>query len=297
MTPIDIVGGNGWIIKGNYIADFAKAKGNQISYGAFLKGGGRHGLFDANFVNCEWRHSGGQRVGLSFGGGGTPASLKPAGLDDEHRGGIMRNNIIMNCPNAEGIYINKASDIKILHNTIYRAFGVLLRFPGTEAQIKNNIISGAVALRDDAKSEDENNLETGFAVGAYIPGGAIYWQRRISDYHIKYPNYVDEEDVESWQSSIEDTADWLAKSSLGRGDEAFEDWFTNPEAGELDLYDGEDILSKGVALEAVRHDFCGTKRGQEFTDLGAVEFSAGQCRLRDWLAVRLLPFDTSDLGR
>ena len=32
VTGIDVVGGKGWIIRNNYIADFGKARGNETSY-------------------------------------------------------------------------------------------------------------------------------------------------------------------------------------------------------------------------------------------------------------------------
>jgi hypothetical protein len=38
VTLIDVVGGRGWLVRGNLIADFEKAGGNKISYAMFLKG-------------------------------------------------------------------------------------------------------------------------------------------------------------------------------------------------------------------------------------------------------------------
>src|SRR5690606_22946082 len=43
VTKIDVVGGRRWIIRGNYIHDFAKGGGNNLSYAAFLKGNSRDG--------------------------------------------------------------------------------------------------------------------------------------------------------------------------------------------------------------------------------------------------------------
>ena len=118
VTPIDVVGGRRIIIRGNLIADFAKSGRDKISYAAFLKGMSREGIFERNLVICELAHSGHIRVGLSFGGGGTGKGLfdEPVG-GTEHSDGIMRNNIIMNCPNEVGIYLNKSSNTKIYNNT------------------------------------------------------------------------------------------------------------------------------------------------------------------------------------
>jgi hypothetical protein len=172
VTTIDVVGGDHWVLRDNFIADFAKDGGDFTSYGAFLKGASTNGLFERNLVICEWHHTGGFRVGLSFGGGGTdPVYMK--GATDEHAHGIMRNNIILNCPNGEGIYLNKASDSKIYNNTIYNAYGILARFPASmPSEVRNNIVSGAIATRKGAMIDAHNNVETGWSLGDYIPGAA-----------------------------------------------------------------------------------------------------------------------------
>lgn len=128
LTFIDVVGGDYWTIRGNYIADFQKAGGNYISYGAFLKGGGRYGLFENNLVVCS-RHlpyAGDARLGISFGGGGTGPQFCDRGEEcatGEHIQGIMRNNIVMNCSDA-GIFMRKAIDCKLNNNILYNTIGV-----------------------------------------------------------------------------------------------------------------------------------------------------------------------------
>jgi hypothetical protein len=248
VTPIDVVGGEGWTIRSNFIADFAKTRGSKITYGAFLKGGGSGGLFERNIVICEWRHHGGRRVGLSFGGGGY-FGCRQKGCPVEHRAGIMRNNIIMNCPKADGIDVNNASEIGLYHNTLYRAYGILLRFPNTSAVVRNNIISGAVTKRDGALAVVEHNKETGLSIGSFIPGGAEKLTYRISDYHIKFPNYFDRPDIEWLQGFINDSADWLARTWIGRGDSWFDRQFVSPGTGNWALFDGAEILAAGVRLD------------------------------------------------
>ncbi len=53
VTPIDVVGGRFWTIRDNFIADFHKGRGNQISYAAFLKGNSDNGVFERNLIICE----------------------------------------------------------------------------------------------------------------------------------------------------------------------------------------------------------------------------------------------------
>ena len=160
VTPIDVVGGKYWEIKHNFIADFAKAGGNQISYAAFLKGNSDHGLFERNLVICEWRTSGGIRVGLSFGGGGTknPKFCQGRSCTIQHYKGVMRSNIILNCPNDVGVYLNSAANTELINNTILNTAGVDVRFTGSFATLANNIIEGRVKERDGGRFREVNNV-------------------------------------------------------------------------------------------------------------------------------------------
>jgi hypothetical protein len=295
VTPIDVVGGDGWVVRSNFIADFAKSLGNRISFGAFLKGGSTNGLFERNLVYCEWRHSGGRRVGLSFGGGGTGAAYfgncANGQCPAEHSNGILRNNIVLNCPQADGIYIRNSRDIGIYHNTIYRSYGILLQFPDSTARIQNNIIAGAVALREDARALAVDNLETGMSIGSFIPGGAKRLNHRISDYDAKFPSIFDRADIEGLQAFIHDLSGWLGESPLGRGDADFHEWFVSPENGDLSLFEGEEILGQGRSLAEVPDDFCGHARRGDRVDLGAIDYQSGNCELKSWLHGLIGRFD------
>ncbi len=160
VTPLDIDGGRRWDVRGNFIADFAKAGGNRVSYGAFMKAGSSDGIFERNLVICEWRHKGFTRIGLSFGGGGSevPEICEDRTCTPKHTNGIIRNNIIMNCPADVGIYVNASRNIKILDNTMINTGGIDIRFPESNAEIRNNILSGRVRERDGGTLKQDNNL-------------------------------------------------------------------------------------------------------------------------------------------
>ncbi|UTW58997.1 right-handed parallel beta-helix repeat-containing protein [Kordiimonas sp. SCSIO 12603] len=159
VTPIDVVGGKHWRIKNNFIADFAKTDGNQISYGAFLKGNSSSGLFDRNLIICEWRHTGGVRLGLSFGGGGTDQQFcERQNCAMEHSRGVIRSNIILNCPADVGVYLNKSANTKLINNTILNTAGVDVRFPTSSASFAGNIIEGRIKDRDNGTHQDFSNL-------------------------------------------------------------------------------------------------------------------------------------------
>lgn len=152
VTPIDVVGGRRWIIRANYIHDHQKALGDGVSYAAFLKGNGRDGIIERNLVVCERLHTGGTRLGLSFGGGGSsPDSICEDGsCAPEHQGGIMRNNIIAHCPADVGIYVNECADCLVAHNTVFDTTGIDVRFLTSDTRVIGNLLSGRVNPRDSA---------------------------------------------------------------------------------------------------------------------------------------------------
>lgn len=161
VTPIDVVGGRRWVIRGNFIHDHGKGGGDGVSYAAFLKGNSRDGLFERNLVMCERDHTGGIRLGLSFGGGGSgpPSICEDGTCIPEHQNGVMRNNIIVNCPQDVGVYLNNAANTKIYNNNLYNTTGIDVRFSASTADLRNNILSGAIRNRDGGTSTKAANRE------------------------------------------------------------------------------------------------------------------------------------------
>ncbi|PID78163.1 MAG: hypothetical protein CSB21_01680 [Deltaproteobacteria bacterium] len=159
VNAIDIVGANFWKIRGNFISDFSKGNGDRISYAAFIKGNSKGGVFENNLVIGEYRHSGGIRVGLSFGGGGTGQQYSRSKKNEiEHSYGIIRNNIIMYF-NDVGIYLNKSSNTKIFNNNILYTTGLDVRFKSSSVVICNNIIDSKIRSRNHGIiTEKSNNL-------------------------------------------------------------------------------------------------------------------------------------------
>ena len=159
VTKIDVVGGRRWIVRGNLIHDFQKGGGDTISYAAFLKGNSRDGLFEQNLVRCSWHTSGGVRLGLSLGGGGSgPDSICEDGTcTPEHQDGILRNNIVMDC-NDVGIYLNEAARTKVEHNTLYATVGIDVRFEASTADLRNNLLGGAIRDRNGGSHTSAGDL-------------------------------------------------------------------------------------------------------------------------------------------
>jgi hypothetical protein len=162
VTKLNIDTGEDWIVRGNYLHDAYKLQGDGVSYAAFMKSGSKRGLFERNLVLCSRATTGGTRIGLSFGGGGTGAQYCAPAFDPnvpcsvEHDGGTMRNNIIANCSDV-GIYLNRAKDSHILFNTLIATTGVDFRFDTTSGEAVGNLLASAIRARDGGMLNESGN--------------------------------------------------------------------------------------------------------------------------------------------
>jgi parallel beta-helix repeat protein len=158
VTFIDVVGGRRWVVRGNLIYDFQKLQGDGTSYAAFLKGNSRDGVFERNLVICSRNFTGGTRLGLSLGGGGTGAQFCEDGsCVTEHQNGTLRNNLILNCDDV-GIYLNRAAATRVDHNTLFNTTGIDVRFATSSATLRNNVLSSVIRNRDGGTSTQSGNL-------------------------------------------------------------------------------------------------------------------------------------------
>jgi hypothetical protein len=283
VNSLNINGGRGWIVRDNFIADFRKLRGNRVAYAAYMKWDSFDGVFERNLVLCEWRLHGGVRIGISFGGGGSRSPV-------EHTNGIIRNNIIMNCPNDLGIYVNRAAATKVYNNTLYNTLGIDVRFPVSDAEVYNNIISGGISERDSGTAVAEHNIVTGTPAAIWLPGLGRYLKRRLDGQDEKYPSLFEKSDVLYLQALVDSTIEWTMDSWLGRGNGTLEDVFVDPARGNLALRDPEAVVDKGLDLPEVTDDFCGRPRRSSPHDLGAIEYGpdgAPNCDILDM--VRRIP--------
>ena len=166
VTPIDLVAADGWVVDSNLIADFVRKGANSVSYGAYAKGAAHGTVFSHNVVLCEWHLRGaigstGQTVGLSFGGGGTgPEFRRDGGVSGyEHVDGVMADNLIAFCSD-DGIYLNRAANAVLRHNTLLATSGIDVRFTESMAHLDGNLVDGAIRARDNALFWGEGNEAT-----------------------------------------------------------------------------------------------------------------------------------------
>ncbi|MEW6990611.1 chondroitinase-B domain-containing protein [Colwelliaceae bacterium 6441] len=154
VTLIDVVAGNDWLVRKNFIAGNSKDGSDRTSYAAFLKGNSSRGLFEQNIVDCDRNliQDGSTRIGLSFGGGGTgEAFCRDGNCQAEHREGVMRNNLILNCQRDVGVYFNKASNTQFIHNTVINNLGVDVRFSTSDVFSRANLTTSAIRERDEGQ--------------------------------------------------------------------------------------------------------------------------------------------------
>ncbi|WP_375743759.1 right-handed parallel beta-helix repeat-containing protein [Corallococcus interemptor] len=161
VTKLNIDTGDDWVVRDNELHDFSKQGG--ISYGAFMKSGGKRGLFERNRVLCvKDQPAGDTRIGLSFGGGGTgnefcaPAFDPQVPCSPEHTDGVIRNNIVANCSDV-AVYLNKAANTRVLFNTFVGTTGVDYRYAASTGEAVGNVLTGVIRNRDSATGTQGNN--------------------------------------------------------------------------------------------------------------------------------------------
>lgn len=163
VAPINIDNAIGWIVRANLIHDFQKDGVGEGSYGAFVKGGSKSPIIERNLIFCARDNAPtGQMVGLSFGAHGMDANLCPPywdaarTCDPEVSGGIMRNNIILNCSD-DGIYLNRSTDSAILFNTLVRTGGIEFRFASSTGVARGNLMTGHIKATVGGQFRDGGN--------------------------------------------------------------------------------------------------------------------------------------------
>lgn len=160
VTPIDIVAASGWRVADNLVSRFTKAGGDRISYGLYMKGGGRGGRIERNLVVCSADDISqpGVRVGMSFGGGGTAAhNCRDARCEAEHTGGVMANNVVAHC-NDFGIDVFRSAGATVAHNTLVNTAGIDVRHAPASAALIANVLDGRMRARDGGQARPQSNV-------------------------------------------------------------------------------------------------------------------------------------------
>jgi hypothetical protein len=153
-TGFDLVSGDNWVLRRNYVHDFGKRGG--VSYGIFLKGGGKNGVIEGNIVDGRKQRT---TLGISFGGGKTGKKWLPltsAGkVAAEHDGGICRNNIVIAAADSS-YHTNNGANCRFYNNLTWNCstFQRQAAYP-KDPVLVNNLIGGRT---NRGTSVSKNNL-------------------------------------------------------------------------------------------------------------------------------------------
>ncbi|WJH34829.1 discoidin domain-containing protein [Paenibacillus sp. CC-CFT747] len=170
VEGIDLIASRGWVIRGNTVENAKRADGGT-AYGIFAKANSIDTIMENNVIKNSF-------IALSFGGGGSGAAFfRNQDQTYEHRGGIMRNNVIYGMQDA-GIYLNKATGYKIYNNTILNigsgVGAIEPRYSQTSGEVRNNLLSGSVKLRDGGTAVQSNNITNAAPTWLVDPANGDY---------------------------------------------------------------------------------------------------------------------------
>jgi hypothetical protein len=102
--------------------------------------------FAAEPCHCQ-QGTPGRRVGISLGGGGSGKQFsRDQRCITEQNGGLIQSNLVASCSD-DGTYINRATAIKILHNTPIDTGGISVRVVESSADVQ-----GSLGGRPDSNS-------------------------------------------------------------------------------------------------------------------------------------------------
>lgn len=149
---IDIHGGANWIIRHNLFRNIVSPPGELAGPAVLMWNHSRGTLTEGNtFLNCA--------RGISYG------LIERSGND--HAGGIIRNNIFYRSstqPGDVGIHVAASPHTQVVNNTVFTSgtypTPIEYRYAQTtDVVIANNLLDGAISLRDGATATKTANHE------------------------------------------------------------------------------------------------------------------------------------------
>ncbi len=147
---IDVHFGRNWIVRDNTFRFIRSPGGSLAEHAIHFWSDSEGTLVERNrIITCD------RGIGFGLGSSG-------------HSGGVIRNNMIYHdgTPgfNDVGIGLENASNVTVCNNTIFSrasySNGIEYRFPGTTAEIRNNLTNKAIVRRDGGEADLLGNLTT-----------------------------------------------------------------------------------------------------------------------------------------
>jgi len=156
VEGIDIIASVGTVIRNCKFYRVRTGKwSTNVGWGVFAKCNAQDTIIENNYFEDN-------DIAISFGNGGCPAvSARYGDITYQHRGGIIRNNVV-NRTKDVAVYINSATNFKVYNNTLWSTFkagrsSIDVRF-NSHGDIFNNICREGYRLRNRGKANLAGNI-------------------------------------------------------------------------------------------------------------------------------------------
>ena len=175
VEGIDIIASVGTVIRNCEFYRIRMAGGPaNVGWGVFAKCNAQDTVIENNYFEET-------DIPISFGNGGCPSvSARYGDITYQHRGGIIRNNVV-NGSKDNAIHINSSLNFKIYNNTLWSTYpggesSIDVRF-NSDGWIYNNICSEGYRLRDGGTAC--------FAANIWFADSTLFVDQPGGDFHLK----------------------------------------------------------------------------------------------------------------
>jgi hypothetical protein len=157
---VDLLATRGWVIRDNRFARIRgpEKEGWKAGPAILVWAAGEGTIVERNLIVDSFR-------GIALGLTEEPHNLARNGERAyDHAGGLVRNNVIVNLHGwaDEALEANAARDLRIEHNTVLvegaTPWAIGVRFPASEALVRNNLTNHRIFLRDGGRATLDGNV-------------------------------------------------------------------------------------------------------------------------------------------
>ena len=174
VEGIDIIASVGTVVRGNEFYRVRKlGDPDNVGWGVFAKCNAQDTIIENNYFEDN-------DLAISFGNGGCPAIYARNGdITYQHRGGIIRNNVVHGTKD-NAVHINSAAGFKVYNNTLWSTFGyggssIDVRY-NSYGEVFNNIATEGVRLRDGGTAS--------FAANIWYADASLFLSQSAGNYHL-----------------------------------------------------------------------------------------------------------------
>ncbi len=174
VEGIDIIASVGTVVRGNEFYRVRKlGDPDNVGWGVFAKCNAQDTIIENNYFEDN-------DLAISFGNGGCPATYARNGdITYQHRGGIIRNNVVHGTKD-NAVHINSSAGFKVYNNTLWSTFGdggssIDVRY-NSYGEVFNNIATEGVRLRDGGTAS--------FAANIWYADASLFLSQPTGNYHL-----------------------------------------------------------------------------------------------------------------